>query len=783
MSNGQRRGMATSLKAFSVGLPFNAGVKDIQGKDRQPRFRILISDGVNFGMAMLASQMTDKVSNGQLVEGSILRLTDYLPNTVNGRKILIVLQLEVLGRSGKIGDPQALEQRVGMAAPAQHSMNGAGGNLNQNSAPAPGSTGPGSTGPYGQGAWPTTGMYGQGGSTRPSGQSGGYSSNYQDSRGPPGSGAASFYGQGPQRGGGGDAGNSYRSRNVHEGGPYGQSGGGLNPGAGPPQYNMSRGGPIARDETPANITPISSLNPYMNRWTIKARCTSKSDVRRWSNARSEGKVFSFDLLDGQGGEIRVTGFNDEADRYFDMVETGGIYTLSKASLTQKKPQFNHTNHQFEIRLERQSVLERCPEDNSTSHIPRVQYQFRDIGSIQNLEAGTMVDVVGVVERVEPWSKITKKNGDEAMKRPVIIKDKSLFSIEITLWGNFVTNPGDALEQELQNNRHPVIAVKGARVGDFSGKNLSTISSSQVDVDPTDVPEVATLRQWFEQAGGDQVQVASLSNMRGSGGGHNSPRVTLDSIKGMLGADGQAAYCQVAATVFFIRNENMYYPACPLDFNGRQCHKKLREESVDRWVCERCQNNVERPLWRYLLSLTLKDQTGQQIVTAFGEQGQEILGMSADSLKELEGSPDFDKVVMAANFSERLFTLRVHEDFYNDEKRTKVSVVRQERIDWQKASKVLMSEIQSLSGGGTPQQPPGSQQLYQPPPAHNAGGQSHGAPQAGMGAYGGSNSYSSMGGPSAGMMGGGMGYNRQPNGTSAWQGGQGGGGFKRYSEAW
>lgn len=63
------------------------------------------------------------------------------------------------------------------------------------------------------------------------------------------------------------------------------------------------------------------------------------------------------------------------------------------------------------------------------------------------------------------------------------------------------------------------------------------------------------------------------------------------------------------------------------------------------VCERCQNNVERPLWRYLLSLTLKDQTGQQIVTAFGEQGQEILGMSADSLKELEGTPDFDKVVV------------------------------------------------------------------------------------------------------------------------------------------
>jgi hypothetical protein len=31
---------------------------------------------------------------------------------------------------------------------------------------------------------------------------------------------------------------------------------------------------------------------------------------------------------------------------------------------------------------------------------------------------------------------------------------------------------------------------------------------------------------------------------------------------------------VAGYVHFIRNENMLYPACTLDFNGRPCHKKL-----------------------------------------------------------------------------------------------------------------------------------------------------------------------------------------------------------------
>jgi replication factor A1 len=33
-------------------------------------------------------------------------------------------------------------------------------------------------------------------------------------------------------------------------------------------------------------------------------------LRRFSNARGEGKFFTFDVLDAQGGEIRVYGWND-----------------------------------------------------------------------------------------------------------------------------------------------------------------------------------------------------------------------------------------------------------------------------------------------------------------------------------------------------------------------------------------------------------------------------------------------------------------------------------------
>ncbi len=46
-----------------------------------------------------------------------------------------------------------------------------------------------------------------------------------------------------------------------------------------------------------NIIPITGLNPYQNRWTIKVRVSSKPAIRTWSNSRGEGKVFNVDLVD------------------------------------------------------------------------------------------------------------------------------------------------------------------------------------------------------------------------------------------------------------------------------------------------------------------------------------------------------------------------------------------------------------------------------------------------------------------------------------------------------
>ena len=80
------------------------------------------------------------------------------------------------------------------------------------------------------------------------------------------------------------------------------------------------------------IFPIREISTYNGRnWTIRGRVTMKSQVRTFTNDRGNGKVFSVDLLDKDGGEIKASFFNQSVDKFFDLIDAGKIYTFSKGT--------------------------------------------------------------------------------------------------------------------------------------------------------------------------------------------------------------------------------------------------------------------------------------------------------------------------------------------------------------------------------------------------------------------------------------------------------------------
>lgn len=71
-----------------------------------------------------------------------------------------------------------------------------------------------------------------------------------------------------------------------------------------------------------------------------------------------------------------------------------------------------------------------------------------------------LDVVGKVHKVGTLTQV--KNGT-ITKRSVTIYDKTASSIEVTLWGALATN------LPWKETEFPVLALKGVKVSDFSGK--------------------------------------------------------------------------------------------------------------------------------------------------------------------------------------------------------------------------------------------------------------------------------------------------------------------------
>eukprot|EP00884_Botryococcus_braunii_P015981 jgi/Botrbrau1/3066/Bobra.0070s0059.1 len=800
-----------------------------QGPPAQPRYRVALSDGQVWCSAMLGTGLNELVKSQALDIGTIVQVTDYLQNTVQNRKIIIILGMEVKGRCKSVGDPVPIDKGADQNRMPNDAANrmpaptggpgfaGAGQATNSGAAGPYSGFGPTGSGPnrvngnapggYGgagikadPGALkPDVGAYGSGvhqngagppaavsslGNAYGGGSYGGNGSAYGAPTSAYGQGASYNSGYGPPAGGGGGGGGGF----GQGAGGYGAGGTGYGQA---PRYNVGGAGPIVRNEAPPKLMPIASLNSYQNRWTIRARVTQKSDVRRFSNARGEGKFFTFDLLDEHGGEIRCIAFGNECDTFEPVVQPGIIITLSKASLKLKKPGsvYNQTKHDFEITLEKHTVIQVVEEDAESAAIPRMQFRFRKIADVESMPAKMTVDVVGAVESVQPWTSITRRDGSETCKRAVVIRDNSgpggSASIEITLWDKFSNVPGDELEQAVAAGRHPILACKGMSVNDFNGKTLSSVGSSTILIDPRDIPEVSALRAWYE-GGGSAAPVMALSSV--GGGSRNDRRVTLAMIREEgLGLGGERVYVAVAGYLNYIKNENMSYPACPLTnpATNNSCNKKMmNNDGGPQWWCERCQQSAV-PVWRYMLSIQITDHTGTEWFTAFQEAGETLLGVPAGRLKELEGTVEEERIITQATHREYILKIKVAEETYNDEQRLKLSIVRIDPVEYVRESQVLLDYINRLRSGQPIMEAPSV--ASRPAPGGFGGGGPgpsgsgmynngmSGGSRNGQGAYGGGG-YGAGAGAGAYGGGGGFGGSGGGGGYGGGYGGAGAGGY-------
>ncbi|TQE04749.1 hypothetical protein C1H46_009602 [Malus baccata] len=620
-------------------------VVDIKLIGTQERYRFMVSDGVSSQHTMISSQLNDRIKTNRVQIGSVVQLTEYICTVLQNRQVIVVLNMEtIILNCDIIGNPKPY------GAPNSDTPN----------------------------ALPN-GSFQQSASNRMTSQNPIH--NGQNIR-------PTFHSERP----------NVRPR-LH---PESSAHNAPNiratvqpPYQPPPQYKNR--GPIMKNEAPARIIPINALNPYQGRWAIKARVTAKGDPRRYNNAKGDGKVFSFDLLDSEGGEIRVTCFNAVLDRFYDIIEVGRVYLISKGSLKPAQKNFNHLKNDWEITLDASSTVDLCPDEDGS--IPAQNFDFRPISEIENAESNSIVDVIGIVISVNPSVPIMRKNGMETQRRILNLKDWSGKSVELTLWGDVCNREGQKLEEMLASGFSPVLAVKAGKINDFSGKSVGTIHSTQLFINP-EISDALTLRDWFDGGGKDTASV-SISKDFVPGGTKNEIRKTVSQIKDEgLGRSDKPDWVTVKATISFIKTDSFCYTACPLMIGDRQCNKKVSRSGNRGWQCDRCNQEFEECDYRYLLQAQIQDHTGLTWATAFQETGEEILGCSAKELYllkyEEQDDSRFGDIVRSSIFNRFLFKLKIKEEMYGDEQRVKITIVKADKENCSSESRYMLDMISKYS---------------------------------------------------------------------------------------
>ncbi|KAF2747195.1 replication factor-a protein [Sporormia fimetaria CBS 119925] len=566
------------------------------GDNSVQRFRVVLSDVRNFIQTMLATSMNGFVTSGKLKKGVLVRLTQFHPQKVKDKNILIITSLEVLeeyGEQDKIGQPIALEAKAEEPQPAAITGN-------------------------------------------------------------------NFYGNKPAQ-------------------------------QAPQQQQQQQRTFAHRPNNPATAThphlyPIESISPYTHKWTIRARCTYKGELKTWHNAKGEGKLFSVNLLDDTG-EIRGTAFNDVAERLYDVFQKDTVYYVSApCRVTLAKKQFSNLPNDYEIQFERDTLVEKAEDQDNA---PQVRYNFTKIGDLNSVEKDATIDTIGVLKEVGEVNTITGKNTQrDYQKRELTIADDSQTSVRLTIWGNTAQSFDVPLDS--------IVAFKGVKVSDFGGRSLSLLSSGSMDVEP-DIDEAHKLRGWFDAVGQNTTFSTHQNLATSAGSNSNQEYKTIASVlEEESYLQDTPSYFNIKASVIYVKNTMIAYPACQTP----QCNKKVIDEEPGKWWCEKCQKHWDRPEYRFILSINVADHTGSLWLSTFDEAGRLIIGMTANELMAIkegengEGGDDAKLMSVMHDATCKTFNFRVRGkmETYQDQPKARYQVQNIYTLDYAREANKLAQLI-------------------------------------------------------------------------------------------
>lgn len=124
----------------------------------------------------------------------------------------------------------------------------------------------------------------------------------------------------------------------------------------------------------------------------------------------------------------------------------------------------------------------------------------------------------------------------------------------------------------------------------------------------------------------------------------------------------------------IKNDSsFFYPACTME----GCKRKVVEESPGVWRCESCNHSSNEFKPTYMFSAQVSDFTGSMWVSFAREQGNSLMGMTAEQFKTFKETKEeeFESFIESLMFKPVNIMVRGRQSTYNGETKLKFFAVK------------------------------------------------------------------------------------------------------------
>lgn len=465
------------------------------------------------------------------------------------------------------------------------------------------------------------------------------------------------------------------------------------------------------------MMPIKKLSQYCSKWIIKARVQKKDGIRKFTTQNKEGQLFIIELCDGSG-EIRANFFGKAVDKWYNYIEEGRIYVISKGNVKPKNKKYNMLNHDCELSLDENSIIELSEETNM---IPKCMYNFVRIDQIKNMNNDTFVDVIGIAYGFQELTRVFVKRAEEYRnKRDVVLLDESNEIISISLWGQHASKLED---KDLESKC--VVAFKGLKIKEWQGKKLESSNLTKIEVNP-DLERSHNLRNWWLENKNSVNNLIAVKTNKFSIDTQTSIERMQEYITSVYA--GESSDKVFVFTIFGIveqfYNTGPVYPACP------KCNKKMTSHNPDAsgggsgayggdgdgsnasdneqeklsMFCTKCQKH-DLPVYNYSLNLKISDSTHFIKASAFANSAKTIMnGISADEYMQIrekyiseQNLENFD-LLEKSKLNEFFFRIKVHITSQVDEFKTNYTVLEAIPLDkvLSDSCRYLIKSIKSFS---------------------------------------------------------------------------------------